>query len=168
MEFPHRKLQRLKNYDYSNNNAYFITICTQNRLQLFGKIEGSKLSLNDAGMMVFNKLLEIKDFYDDILVDKFIVMPNHLHAVLFIQHYGTAREPFPTMSLSDYLHRFKTLTTKLYIDGVKNNGYIVFDKKVWQKSFYDRIIRNEKEYRNIWEYIENNPLKWELDEYYRK
>lgn len=166
MEFTGRKLQRLRNYDYGNNNAYFVTICSQNRLQLFGRIEDSNLLLNDAGEMVSRKFGEIQHFYPDITIDKFVVMPNHLHGILLIGHSGTARGPFPTMALSDYVQRFKSLTTKLYIDGVKNSNFLTFNKKLWQKSFYDRIIRNKAEYQKIWEYIDNNPLKWELDKYY--
>ena len=74
MNLPQRKLQRLRNYDYSQNGAYFITLCIQNRLPLLGKIENSVLILNSAGVMVF---------------DKFIVMPNHLHAIMMMQHDGT-------------------------------------------------------------------------------
>ncbi|MCK9314394.1 MAG: transposase [Methanocorpusculum sp.] len=164
MKLPQRKFQRLKNYNYSQNNAYFITICTQNRLPLFGKIENSNLILNNAGLMVFNKFEEISEFYPDIIIDKFIVMPNHLHAIMLIQHDGTAQGPFPT--LSEYIKRFKTLTTKLYIDFVKKGEYPPFDKKIWQKSYYDHIIHNEAEYQKICEYIDTNPLKWELDKYY--
>ena len=168
LDFSQKKLQRLKNYDYTQNGVYFVTICTQNWLHLFGKFENKILTLNDAGKMVFEKLIETPKFYPDIAVDKFVLMPNHLHAILMIHHNGTAQGPFPTMTLSDYIHRFKTLTTKLYIDGVKNESYLPFDKKVWQKSYHDHIIRNETEYQKIWEYIHTNPLKWELDKYYRE
>jgi len=82
MNLLQRKLQRLQNYNYSQNNAYFITICTQNRLPLFGRIENSNLILNNAGLMVSNKFEEISGFYPDIIIDKFIVMPNHLHAIM--------------------------------------------------------------------------------------
>ena len=164
MNLPQRKLQRLQNYNYSQNNAYFITICTQNRLPLLGRIENSNLILNNAGLMVFNKFEEISDFYPDIIIDKFIVMPNHLHAIMLIQHAGTAQGPFPT--LSEHIKRFKTLTTKLYISSVKKGEYPPFDKKIWQKSYHDHIIRNETEYQKIWDYIDTNPLKWELDKYY--
>ncbi|WP_207645811.1 transposase [Geosporobacter ferrireducens] len=166
MDLPQRKLQRLKNYDYSQNGAYFVTICTQKQLQLFGKIENKILVLNNAGRMVLDKFAQIPEFYPNISVDKFVVMPNHLHAILMIQRIRTAQGPFPTMQLSDYIHRFKVLTTKLYIEGVRKDSYPPFDKKVWQKSYHDHIIRNEVEYRKIWEYIAINPLKWELDKYY--
>lgn len=73
---------------------------------------------------------------------------------------------FPTLMLYEYIQRFKTLTTKLYIDGVKKGEYPRYDKKIWQKSYHDHIIRNEKDYQKIWEYIDTNPLKWEEDKYF--
>ena len=96
LDLPQRKLQRLKNYDYSQNGAYFITTCTHNREHLFGRIDNYKIILNNAGKMVFEKFSEISEFYPDIIIDKFIVLPNHLHAILLIQHTGTARGPFLT------------------------------------------------------------------------
>lgn len=164
MKLQERKLQRLKGYDYSQNGAYFITICTQNRLCLFGDIYSGSLILNNAGKMVFKKLEEMPKIYSGIKIDKFIVMPNHLHAIIEIQQNGTTQGSFPT--ISECIQRFKTYTTKLYIDGVKKGNYPHFDKKIWQKSFYDRIIRNEHEYQEICQYIETNPLKWEEDKYY--
>jgi putative transposase len=164
MNLPQRKLQRLKDYDYSQNNAYFITICTQNRLPLFGKIENNNLILNKAGLMVLNKFEEISECYPHVITDKYIVMPNHVHAIIVIQKSGTAQGPFPT--LSEYIKRFKSLTTTRYIENVKKGEFPPFDKKIWQKSYHDHIIRNELEYQKIWEYIDTNPLKWELDEYY--
>jgi putative transposase len=172
MDIQNRKLNRLKNYDYTQNGAYFITICTYNRVNLFGEIDKGKLILNNVGKMVYKKFSEIPEFYPNISTDKFIVMPNHLHAILIIQDIerlhggGMARGPFPTMGLPDYIHRFKTLTTKLYIDGVKICNYPIFDKKVWQNSYHDHIIRNEEDYQKIWEYIDTNPLKWHEDKYF--
>lgn len=104
LNLQQRKLQRLKNYNYSQNGAYFITICTNNRVHLFGQIDKGILIMNNAGKMVFDKFSEISEFYPDIRIDKYIVMPNHLHAILLIQHTesdqgpnGTALGPFPTM-----------------------------------------------------------------------
>lgn len=163
MNFPERKRQRLINFDYSLNGAYFITICTQNRLCLFGTIEDGKLVLNNAGTMIFEKLAEMPKIYTGIKIEKFVIMPNHLHVIVVIHHGGTTQGSFPT--LSEYIQRFKTLTTKLYIEGVKDGTYPPFDKKIWQKSFHDHIIRNEHEYQEIWQYIETNPLRWEQDTY---
>lgn len=168
MDLKHRKLQRLKDYDYGQNGAYFITICTQDRLSLFASIENGKLELNHAGKMVFDKFIEIPKYYPTIDIDNFVVMPNHLHGIVMIQNERTTQGSFPTITLSDCIQRFKTLTTKLYIDEVKKGNYPRFDKKIWQKSFHDHIIRNEHEYQEINEYIETNPLKWKEDKYFCK
>ena len=165
MKLPERKQLRLKNYDYSQNGTYFVTICSQNRLCLFGKTENKEMILNHAGMMVYNKIGEIDKYYPGIQIDKFVVMPNHIHVIMVIKHEpGTTQGSFPT--ISECIQRFKSLTTKLYVDGVKKGIYPPFDKKIWQKSFHDHIIRNEKEYQDIWEYIDLNPYSWEDDKYY--
>lgn len=133
MELPKRKHQRLKNFDYSQNNAYFITVCTKDNLNLFGGITNGSVILNDAGKMVEEKLLNISD-NNGISIDNHIVMPNHIHAIILICHDGTAHGPFPT--LPELVRRFKTITTNLYIDGVKNSKFPPFDRKIWQKSSY--------------------------------
>jgi putative transposase len=166
-----RKANRLTNYDYSSNGAYFLTICTYGRVRLFGDITGDKTVLNDAGIMIQQKILEMPEFYPDINVDAFCVMPNHVHAIFKIceNNYpgsGTPQGAFPTMGLPDYVDRFKTLTTKLYIDGVHAQKYRPFEFHVWQKSYYDHIIKNDVEYRSIVNYIRLNPQKWNEDEYY--
>ena len=168
MNLPQRKSQRLKNYDYSQNAAYFVTICTQNHLCLFGKISNETLILNDAGKMVSDKFAEIPKHYPHIEIIKYVVMPNHLHAILLIQNDESTKGHSATMTLSEYIRRFKTLTTKLYIEGVKANRYPAFNKRVWQRSYHDHVIRNEADFLRIYEYIETNPLKWHLDKYYKE
>ena len=163
-ELPKRKLQRLTNYDYSLCGAYFITICTQNRLSLFCDIIENHIEINNAGKMVEARLLNSSNGM--ISVDKYCIMPNHIHAILSITRDGTTQGSFPTVS--EIVQRFKTITTKLYVDGVKSGDYPTFDKKIWQKSFHDHIIRNEQEYLELWQYIDGNPSKWEEDCFYAK
>ena len=99
MKLPERKKLRLKNYDYGQNGAYFVTICSQNRLCLFGKIQNKEMILNHAGTMVYNKFNEIAKYYPGIQIDKFVVMPNHIHAIMVIKHKsGTTQGSFPTIS----------------------------------------------------------------------
>lgn len=160
MDHPNRKLQRLKNYDYSQNNAYFITICAQNRAHLFGNIENASMNLNKAGLMIEEKLLNISNVNAEL--DKYCIMPNHIHAIIIIARGGTTQGSFPT--LSEMVQRFKTVTTKLYIDGVKAGDNPPFEKKIWQKSFYDHIIRDSRSYQTIWQYIDENPMNWDDDE----
>jgi len=175
LEWPKRKSQRLKGYDYSQSNAYFITICTQNRCNLFGEIANDFFTINKVGEMVAERLSNISNA-PGVTIDKYVIMPNHVHMIILISDNGTTSDgttsdgttqgSFPTATVSELIQRFKTITTKLYIDGVKNGSYAPFDKKIWQKSFHDHIIRNETEYLKIWKYIDENPIKWAEDTHY--
>ena len=156
MAFPQRKLLRLPDYDYSTNGAYFITICAHNRAKLFG----------DIGVNSLPKRLIIKCFEDTILsfegvsCPKFVVMPNHFHGIILIDHFGLEGQT----SLEKIVREFKSRSTVAYVNLVKDGKLPPFDKKIWQRSYYDHIIRNEQDYLDIWQYIDNNPLQWQLDE----
>ncbi len=168
MELPKRKTIRLHNYDYSQNGVYFVTICTQNRECLLGKIVGDDAHivpntvLSEIGMVVQKYINRI------VGIDKYVIMPNHIHLIIFISGYekglmwhenGTMWASSPTttpQSISQLIKSFKTLVTKQI-------GY-----SIWQRSFHDHIIRNEQEYQKIWQYIDTNPLKWEDDCYHAK
>ncbi|NOY70253.1 MAG: transposase [Deltaproteobacteria bacterium] len=158
-DIHHRRSIRLKGYDYSQTGLYFITVCTQDRLCLFGKIEHGEMLTNDAGKMIKIVWEEISSYYPSFKVHEFVVMPNHFHGIIQIKNEST-------MSLPDIVHRFKTLTTKRYTDGVKNNNWSRFKKKLWQRNYYEHIIRNEISYHQILEYVQTNPLKWQEDTYY--
>ncbi|MEG0895246.1 MAG: transposase [Oscillospiraceae bacterium] len=159
MELPKRKRLRLDGYDYSQNGAYFITICTQNRECILGKIVGDdahivpQIQLSEYGIVIEKYLNGI------IGVDKFIIMPNHIHLVIFINlsANGTMWASSPTnQSIPQLIKSFKILVTK----GI---GLSLF-----QRSYHDHIIRNEQEYQKIWQYIDTNPLKWDEDCFYVK
>ncbi len=188
-DIHHRRSIRLRGYDYSQHGMYFVTICTQDRLRLFGEIANGSMTLNDAGKMVHAIWDEIPAHYKGIEIDQFVVMPNHIHGIIKIvgagpracpgdvgQPRGVAPTGFvdghpqgdaPTdLSLSDVVHRFKTMTTKKYTDGVKQNGWQPFPAKLWQRNYYEHIIRDEMAYLKIAEYIQNNPQRWEEDNYY--
>ncbi|MFH1798333.1 MAG: transposase [Candidatus Omnitrophota bacterium] len=160
---------RLKGYDYSQPNYYFITACTENHIEWFGNIINDQMELNDAGKMIEQTLLGIPDFYPGLSLDTHVIMPNNIHAIIIIQNNklcsnGQAQWPGPTyLSLSDIVRRFKTLSTKKYIDGVKKNDWPPFNKKIWQRSFHDHIIRDNKSLNNIREYIQTNPATWDKD-----
>lgn len=163
-----RKSIRLKKYDYSQTGEYFITICIQNRECLLGKIENHKLILNDAGTMVCNILNDIPKYYTGINIGKFIVMPNHIHAIIIITEKiksGRTQGSAPTnkLKLSDVVQYSKSLTTKKYIENIKQNNWKSFDKKLWQRNFYEHVVRDEKDLNKIREYIINNYLKWDED-----
>jgi putative transposase len=186
-EFHHRRSIRLKDYDYSQKGACFVTICTGNRRCLFGNICDGKLSTNDAGKMIQQVWDQLPFYYNGINIDQFQIMPNHIHGIIVItdsvgagpracpdpgQPQGVVRsnpgQPqgvAPTMSLPNAIHRFKTMTTKQYTDGVKQNGWQPFPGKLWQRNYYEHVIRDDNELNRIREYIMTNPLNWNSDKY---
>ncbi|MGH7801433.1 MAG: transposase [Thermodesulfobacteriota bacterium] len=162
-----RKLNRLKDYDYSQNGYYFVTICTKNREAWFGKIESGKMILNQYGEIVERHWKEMPNYYKNVEIDEFIIMPNHIHGIIIINRnyndgiVGTEHCSVPTEKnhglLSNIVKSFKNAVTKRVHDQFQDYGF------KWQRSFYDHIIRDEIPLNKIREYITNNPLKWESD-----
>jgi len=155
-----RRSIRLQGYDYSRAGAYFITICTQNRECLFGDIVDGKMVLNPAGDMIQTVWDEIPFHYPGIEIDEFAVMPNHVHGIIVIV---APTGNTGSLSLGDIMHRFKTMTTKRYADGVKQSGWRRFSGKLWQRNYWEHIVRNDMELGRIREYICTNPIQWESD-----
>jgi putative transposase len=151
-----RRSIRLQGYDYSRAGAYFITICTQNRECMFGAIVDGKMVMNHAGDMIQTVWDEIPFHYAGIDIDEFIVMPNHIHGIIIIGNTET-------LSLPDVVHRFKTMATKRYADGVKQKRGASFPGRLWQRNYWEHIIRNGMELNRIREYINTNPTQWESD-----
>ena len=159
MELPKRKQNRLADYDYSTPNAYFITICTKNRENLFWKTtEASNVCLRNVpltnlGMITQQRIAEIPKHYPMISVDHFVIMPNHIHLLLQINTDVDGRSVIaPTIS---------TVVRLMKGAVSKQAGFLV-----WQKGFYDHVIRSDNDYRDIWNYIEGNPGKWVEDDLY--
>lgn len=189
---PTRKTNRIPHYNYSSNGFYFITICSQNMECLFGKAEQGELQLNTAGKMIESQWLKLPGRFDFIQFHEFVVMPNHFHGLIEIvgeplagsgdnanighcdnkrigQQYRHLKRPqgiVPTVS--EIVGAFKSQTTNEYIKLVKQFLLPPFNKRVWQRSFHDHIVRNEESLLIIKEYIENNPAKWSLDRYYKQ
>ena len=170
-ELPKRKQLRLDCYDYTSNGAYFITICTHNRAELFLNTKRNDVGAtlcgrpNNPDKMIEKRLLEIENKFLETKIDYYCIMPNHIHFILFFEsktgdHIGSP--------LQDVISWFKTMVTNEYIKGVKKGLYIPFNTKLWQRGYYEHIIRNERDLFEIRKYIENNPIKWETDEYYIK
>ncbi|MBR6501931.1 MAG: transposase [Clostridia bacterium] len=165
---PKRKPIRLKNYDYNTQGAYFITICTQNRKEILsnivvgtGVLDCPKTILSNYGKIAKKYINEISNFYDNLSVDKYVIMPNHIHLLISIikSENGQSGTPVPTnvnSVVSRFVSTFKRFCNKEYT------------KNIWQPRFYDHVIRGEQDYKEIWQYIENNPAKWEDDEFYTK
>ena len=164
MELPKRKQIRLQGYDYSQSNAYYITICTFNREHLFGEIVGETLCgrPNNPHEMIQKWLLEIENKYTNAKIDNHIIMPDHIHIILFLTDYhaGSVSDDHTGSPLPKIIDWFKTMTTNEYIRGVKDGNYPPFDKHIWQRNYYEHIIRNQQDYSEIWQYINDNPARW--------
>ncbi len=156
MNLPNRKPNRLKDYDYSSAGAYFITVCTAKRKKLlWGKNVGAdiirpqNIPLSPIGKIVEQGILQIPNHYANISVDKYCIMPDHIHLIIRIHSDENGRIiSAPTMS---------TVIGSMKRWVSKQTGI-----SIWQKSFYDHGIRNQQDYDETWEYIENNPIKWEI------
>ena len=159
MELPKRKQNRLAEYDYSTTNAYFITICTEHRKNLFWSDVGAiidrpkNVPLTNLGIIVRQSIEDIPIHYSVISVDHYVIMPNHVHLLLQIHSDSNGRSMIaPTIS---------TVVRLMKGTVSKQAGF-----SIWQKGFYDHVIRNEGDYQDIWNYIEGNPSKWVEDKLY--
>lgn len=176
-----RKEIRLEGYDYSRNGAYFVTVCTKNKMCIFwdnndkyrpittenndvpivGTAIGrpdcntGKIHLSEYGRYVKQGLMNIQKHYPMVYVDKFVIMPNHIHVIIRIDTVSyLGGRPMAVPTISQVINQFKGWVSK-------RAGF-----HVWQGRFHDHILRNEHEYTGAWQYIENNPINWQNDEYY--
>lgn len=177
-----RTKMRLPEYDYAQAGAYFVTIVTQNRRCLFGEIIESEMQLNDAGRMVEGVCRQISELIFGLELDIYQIMPNHFHGLFVLNEMvgadlrvcpdltkdklGQPQRVAPT-SLPDVIQRFKSITTKRYIDGVAYHNWPSFNKRLWQRNYYDHIIRDEKDLQSVVGYILTNPQNWLQDEEYQ-
>ena len=163
-QMPVRKTYRLKDYDYSSNGAYFITICTKERKSILstvtvgaGVLDRPKIILTPYGKIVDNQIIEMGKIYNHIFADNYVIMPNHIHMILRIEN-GRSGTPAPTANsiLSGYVSTLKRFTNRK------------IGQNIWQRSFYDHIIRDDYDYMTKYQYIDENPEKWILkkDEYF--
>ena len=180
----HRRSIRLPNYDYSRPGAYFVTICVQGRSCLFGDVVGGEMMLNDAGVMLNRWYNELMRKFDDIACDAWVCMPNHVHFI--VMNTGPVgadlcvRPAFHAPShgqcviakkgehvgspLRRVVQWFKTMSTNTHIRGVKQHGWPPFSGRLWQRNYWEHIVRDEPELNRIREYIANNPARWEMDQ----
>ena len=172
----HRQSIRLENYDYSSNGAYFVTICTAQRLHLFGEISNAIMELHDFGKIAHNCWLELPNHFPQILLDEFVVMPNHVHGIVLIQseqlgepiavgarhasplHGHAAFRGVQKGSLGAIVGSFKSVVTKRINEARASPGEVV-----WQRNYFDRIVRSDEQLIAARAYIVNNPLGWALD-----
>jgi len=165
-DIDHRHSIRLKGYDYSQAGAYSVTICTLERECLFGNIVDGQMVLNDAGRMVADEWVKTEQIRHEIELDAWVIMPNHFHAIVFINGNGVCRGDRPVAptgpqpkSLGSLMAGFKSSVTKRINELRGTPG-----TPLWQRNYYEHIIRNEKSLNRIRQYIHNNPVNWEMDE----
>ena len=160
-KLPKRKRTRLKDYDYSSPGAYFITICVKDRKELLSKVTvGQGLAPAENHLTVYGEIakkqiLLLEERYKGIKIDKYVIMPNHIHILISNNEITAGASPCPT--ISDIICSFKSVTTIM----CKKVG--LTESHMFQSSFHDHIVRNEEDYIKIWEYIDTNVPKWESD-----
>ncbi len=189
-DIHHRHSIRLKDYDYSQAGAYFLTICTWQRECLFGEIVDGEIELNVIGRIVETVFCRLPEYFINITLDNYVNMPNHFHAIIFINDIVGAKQDSPALpafvanganvattdngkagetfalplrgtssgSFCSVVQNFKSVSTRKINTHRKNPGC-----PVWQRNYYERVIRNEYELTRAREYVVNNPLKWHLD-----
>ena len=151
---------RLKHYDYSNQGLYFVTICSNGKSCLFGEVDNDKMHLNDSGHILELCWRDLTIRYDTICLHEFIVMPNHVHGIIELKNNDKA--------LGEIIGAYKSITTNQYIKGVRENNWPSFENKLWQRNYYEHVIRNELSHQKITDYIKYNPAKWCDDKYFVK
>ena len=146
MELPQRKKIRAGEYDYSQCGAYFVTICTQNRRPILSNIVG------DDAHIVPKRYGQITEKYlkNAAEIEKYVIMPDHIHMLIRLEEQGAEKRSPQASRIASIVRSIKTLTTK------------EIGESIFQRSYYDHVIRNQRDYNEIWEYIENNPRKWML------
>jgi len=161
-EIHHRRSIRLKGYDYSLNGAYFVTMCTWQRESIFGEIVDGNIHLNDCGLIINTAWSWLKEQYPYLKSFAHVIMPNHFHGILLFDRTLGGSRTAPTeriKPLGRILGAFKTRSTKLVNELRQTSG-----SPIWQRNYYERIIRNESELNRISDYIVSNPANWIDDE----
>jgi len=150
---PRRRSLRLPAYEYSQAGAYFITVCTQGRVTLFGEVIGCDVQLNEMGMIVQQAWDDLPTHYQGIDLDAFIVMPNHVHGVIVL-----ADEPATRHAIPEIVRGFKTFSDRRVNERADRRGGL------WQRGYYEHVIRNEEALNRIRNYIADNPARWAEDQ----
>jgi len=177
MKLPNRQSMRLSNYDYSAPGYYFVTICTSTMRCRFGKIVSAKICLSDAGLIAKQCWMEIPTHYPCVRLDKFIIMPNHIHGIIIIENNKNsvrAQNFEPLWNFEPVHNKYQYIIPQslgCIIRGFKigvtqrcrQNAHFDFQ---WKRNFHDHIIRGEADLNRIRNYIQDNPHKWALDEYH--
>jgi REP element-mobilizing transposase RayT len=191
-QIHHRKSIRLKDYDYSSAGLYFITICCQDMVCRYGHVENGEMILNEFGQIANDEWIKLSDRFENFELDVFQIMPNHMHGIIklnapvvsgFTPDQSSQNEPNAiesenikhitiekktsnnNPSISDIIGAYKSIVSNGCLEIYKSRNQMM--GKLWQRNFYEHIIRDEKGYKNISNYIVNNPQKWEEDKFYK-
>ncbi len=178
-EIHHRKSIRLKDYDYSSEGLYFITICAYQMEHLFGKIVDDKMILNSAGLIVEKEINKTNEIRKNTKIEKYVIVPNHIHLIMEILETGFSNgKPLQETKMNKNVgclpvanpNKLRPNTVSSIVNQIKSKITKEVSKNtniyaVWQRNYYDNIIRNEKVYLKVLEYIENNPIRWDEDKY---
>jgi putative transposase len=173
----HRRSIRLKGYDYAQTGAYFITICTKDMKCIFGTIENTEMILNEFGEIAYNEWSKLPERFTMIELDVFQIMPNHMHGIIILNTVGASLAVAPTeeratvkvaptgeSTIGDIVGAYKSIVFNECLNIFKERNEIM--GKLWQRNYYEHIIRNDLAYHNISNYILNNPVKWAADKFY--
>jgi REP element-mobilizing transposase RayT len=181
-EYLHRKSLRLSYYDYSQSGAYFVTFCASQHRQLFGEVQNGEMQLNAVGRVAAAQWKHLEYRFPEIELGEWIIMPNHIHGILIITGKGEASQQkssaLPTRSVNDASPLRLTGTRPGSIGAIIQNYKSVVSRKIakqdgeprgsiWQRNYYEHIIRNDRELQAITDYILTNPQNWEKDTEYR-
>jgi putative transposase len=160
-----RRSLRHKGYDYSAAGAYFVTICTHKREPLFGEIQNGTMMVNDYGQTAADAWLWLEQQYPYVKLDAWVVMPNHFHGIIIIadcrggsRTAPTEESHWPIKPIGRLVGAFKTVSTK-HINKIRRTPSAI----LWQRNYYEHVVRNDDDLNQVREYIINNPLKWDLD-----
>ncbi|MEO0563401.1 MAG: transposase [Chloroflexota bacterium] len=171
--FPRRKSPRLQGYDYSREGAYFITICTNTRVHLLGKVENDRMVLSDMGQIAESRWRAIPDHHPGVELDAFVIMPNHVHGIVLIVGTGPASSatttpdnagvvPTPKAVLGTVIGSYKSGVTRI----ARRQGLIDDSASPWQGRYHDHIIHNERRLNTLRTYIATNPARWADDTFF--
>ena len=169
MNRPQRKPSRLPNHSYSQPGAYFITVCAKEKQMLFGNIVGGgvldapQMRFSEYGKIVEQQLLAMSVRYTNIRLEKYVVMPNHIHLLLLLEQglSGASRTPPPTNDRAN-------AAVPRYVSTLKRYTNKAAETDLWQRGYHDHVIRADKDYQMIWQYIDTNPQRWQKDCFYRE
>ncbi len=165
----HRRSNRLPNFDYSKSGLYFLTLCCQDRLPLFGDISEGKMLFNPAGYWASQCWMEIPNHNPAAILHEFVIMPNHIHGIIELDNSKIPEQNRKVHSFQGMIPKSLASIVKGYKIGVtkwfRKNSDI---EKVWQRNYYEHIIRDQKEFETISAYIRNNPKKWNEDRFYTR